>query len=109
MPISRFLDHLLASGNYERYMRRLVDAFNPAAVGSVMCRSTLSVGWDGRLFDCDFNQMLDLEVGSDDAGRLPAHIRDFDSGRLARRPIVTGRHCYGCTAGGGSSCGGATT
>jgi len=109
MPISRFLDHLLASGNYAGYMRRLVEAFNPAAVPGVMCRSTLSVGWDGRLFDCDFNQMLDLEVGSDDAGRLPSHIRDFDGERLARRDVVTGRHCFGCTAGGGSSCGGALT
>ncbi len=104
MPISRFLEFLLASGNYEAYMQRLVRAFNPAAVAGVMCRTTLSVGWDGRLFDCDFNQMLDLTV----AGGAPAHIRDFDLDCLSTRRVVTGRHCYGCTAGAGSSCGGAT-
>jgi hypothetical protein len=67
-----------------------------------MCRDTLSVGWDGRLYDCDFNQMLDLEV----AGPAPHHIRDLDLAALARRSIVVGPHCYGCTAGAGSSCGG---
>jgi radical SAM/Cys-rich protein len=102
MPISRFLEFLVASGNYDRYMQRLAGAFNPRATAEVMCRSTLSVGWDGRLFDCDFNQMLDLPA---DHG-APAHIRDFDLGALSRRRIVTGRHCYGCTAGAGSSCGG---
>jgi radical SAM/Cys-rich protein len=104
MPISRFLEFLLESGNYEAYMRRLVDAFNPTAAAEVMCRYTLSVGWDGSLYDCDFNQMLDLSV---DHG-APAHIRDFDPALLERRRIVTGNHCYGCTAGAGSSCGGAT-
>jgi radical SAM/Cys-rich protein len=105
MPISRFLEFLLDSGNYESYMRRLVEAFNPAAAAGVMCRYTLSVGWDGRLYDCDFNQMLDLPL---DHG-APAHVRDFDPVALDRRRIVTGNHCYGCTAGAGSSCGGATT
>jgi radical SAM/Cys-rich protein len=105
MPISRFLEFLFRSGNYERYMDRLVRSFNPGAVPGLMCRNTLSVGWDGRLYDCDFNQMLDLTV---DHG-APAHIRDFDPAALATRRIVTGRHCYGCTAGAGSSCGGATT
>ena len=100
MPISRFLDDLLSAGEYESYMRTLVDAFNPATVNGVMCRTTLSVDWQGRLFDCDFNQMLDLEV----ACGLPRHIRDFDFGQLATRRIVTGRHCFGCTAGAGSSC-----
>jgi len=104
MPISRFLEFLLESGNYEGYMRRLVDAFNPGAAAGVMCRHTLSVGWDGRLYDCDFNQMLDLPL---DHG-APGHVRDFDPARLDRRRIVTGNHCYGCTAGAGSSCGGAT-
>jgi radical SAM/Cys-rich protein len=102
MPISRFLEFLIASGNYARYMQRLAGAFNPRAATEVMCRSTLSVGWDGRLFDCDFNQMLDLPA---DHG-APGHIRDFDLAALSRRRIVTGRHCYGCTAGAGSSCGG---
>jgi radical SAM/Cys-rich protein len=105
MPISRFLEWLQASGNLEAYMERLVNAFNPAAVSGLMCRSTLSVGWDGRLYDCDFNQMLDLEID------LPAgpHIRDFDESAWQRRRIVTARHCFGCTAGAGSSCGGQTT
>jgi hypothetical protein len=71
----------------------------------VMCRYTLSVGWDGTLYDCDFNQMLDLPV----ARGLPQHIRDFDAAKLHTRPIVTANHCYGCTAGAGSSCGGAVT
>ncbi len=104
MPISRFLEFLLRTGNYDRYMEKLVSAYNPAAAAGVMCRSMLSVGWDGTLYDCDFNQMLELRV---DHG-APAHIRDFDPGALARRRIVTGQHCYGCTAGAGSSCGGAT-
>jgi radical SAM/Cys-rich protein len=105
MPISRFLDDLLETGRYEEYMRKLVEAYNPAAAAGVMCRTTLSVGWDGRLYDCDFNQMLDLEPGPG----LPRHIRDFDPARLASRTIVTGQHCYGCTAGNGSGCQGAIT
>ncbi|WP_447974498.1 arsenosugar biosynthesis radical SAM (seleno)protein ArsS [Nitrospira sp. Kam-Ns4a] len=103
MPISRFLEFLVQSGNYEGYMERLANAFNPAAAAGVMCRYTLSVGWDGTLYDCDFNQMLDLPVRED----APRHIRDFDPARLHTRQIVTGNHCYGCTAGAGSSCGGA--
>jgi radical SAM/Cys-rich protein len=102
MPISRFLDFLLASGNYEGYMQRLVNAFNPSAAAGVMCRYTLSVGWDGTLYDCDFNQMLALTTGFG----APRHIRDFDAAQLAARRIVTGNHCYGCTAGCGSSCAG---
>jgi radical SAM/Cys-rich protein len=104
MPISRFLEWLIESGNLDAYMERLVTAFNPAAVGGLMCRSTLSVGWDGQLYDCDFNQMLELTVGSG----APRHIRDFQVEALQRRSIVVGRHCFGCTAGAGSSCGGAT-
>ncbi len=102
MPISRFLEFLLESGNYDGYMERLANAFNPTAAQGVMCRYTLSVGWDGRLYDCDFNQMLELPV---DHG-VPRHIRDFDTARLSARRIVTRNHCYGCTAGAGSSCGG---
>lgn len=105
MPISRYLEWLIASGNYEAYMERLVTSYNPAAAANVMCRNTISVGWDGKLYDCDFNQMLDLEVDA----QAPRHIRDFDKARLERRTIVTHRHCFGCTAGAGSSCGGATT
>lgn len=104
MPISRFLEYLIVSGNYESYMERLVNAFNPSAAMGVMCRNTISVGWDGWLFDCDFNQMLDLKV--DAAGSN--HIRDFDSIILNSRDIVLKRHCFGCTAGAGSSCGGNT-
>jgi radical SAM/Cys-rich protein len=105
MPISRFLEFLVESGNYESYMQRLAQAFNPTAASGVMCRYTLSVGWDGVLYDCDFNQMLDLPV-SQGASR---HIRDFNLADLQHRTIVTGNHCYGCTAGAGSSCGGAVT
>jgi radical SAM/Cys-rich protein len=105
MPISRFLEFLVQSGNYDGYMERLANAFNPAAAAGVMCRYTLSVGWDGTLYDCDFNQMLELPV---DHG-APRHIRDLDPARLHTRQIVTRNHCYGCTAGSGSSCGGAVT
>lgn len=102
MPISRYLEWLEGSGNLQDYMQRLVDAFNPTAVPGVMCRNTLSVGWDGRLFDCDFNQMLDMEVGFG----APTHLSDFNFEALKTRRIVTDRHCFGCTAGAGSSCGG---
>lgn len=104
MPISRFLEWLESTGNLEAYMNRLVNAFNPGAVDGVMCRNTLSVGWDGRIYDCDFNQMLDLEIS------LPngPHIGAFNEDAWQRRSIVTARHCFGCTAGAGSSCGGQT-
>jgi radical SAM/Cys-rich protein len=97
MPISRYLEWLEQSGHLESYLTRLVNAFNPATVDGLMCRSTISVGWDGRLYDCDFNQMLDLA--------LPRTIFD---GLPPERAIITGPHCFGCTAGAGSSCGGTT-
>jgi radical SAM/Cys-rich protein len=103
MPISRFLDYLIASGNYEDYMQKLVDAFNPRAAEGVMCRNTLSVSWDGWLYDCDFNQMLDIRVKGSSL-----HITSFDRDVLERREIALDQHCYGCTAGLGSSCGGQT-
>ncbi|MFT7679779.1 MAG: radical SAM/Cys-rich protein [Planctomycetota bacterium] len=103
MPISRYLEWLEQSGNLERYMATLVQAFNPAAIEPLMCRNTLSVGYDGRLFDCDFNQML--ELGLDSAA--PQTLQEFDLASLQQRTISTGRHCFGCTAGAGSSCGGA--
>ena len=103
MPVRRFLDYLRRSGNEERYMRKLVEAFNPATVGGLMCRTLVSVDWTGRLYDCDFNQMLELTV----APGLPQSIADFDPAAFAARPVVTGAHCFGCTAGAGSSCGGA--
>ncbi len=105
MPISRYLEWLCESGNLEDYMSLLVRSFNPAAAAGLMCKNTLSVGYDGALYDCDFNQMLGLTVDTS----APAHIRNFDAAALQRRPIVVDRHCFGCTAGAGSSCGGATT
>lgn len=103
MPISRFLDYLIEAGNYKDYMERLISAFNPAAVPGVMCRNTLSIGWNGYIYDCDFNQMLDLTVSSP-----VKHIKDFDIQSLSSREIVLNQHCYGCTAGAGSGCGGTT-
>ncbi|MFT7486908.1 MAG: radical SAM/Cys-rich protein [Candidatus Paceibacteria bacterium] len=103
MPVRRYLDWLQRSGNLEAYMQRLSEAFNPAAADGVMCRSSLSVDWQGNLYDCDFNQMLELPI----QGGAPRHLRDFDMDSLAKRTIVTNNHCFGCTAGAGSSCGGA--
>jgi len=104
MPIARYLEWLEESGNLHEYMQRLVSAFNPAAAAGVMCRNTLSVGWDGTLYDCDFNQMLSTSV---DPG-VPQTVFDFDRDALEGRSVATGPHCFGCTAGAGSSCGGAT-
>jgi len=105
MPISRYLEWLEESGNLEGYLQRLVGAFNPVAADGVMCRTTLSVDWQGYLHDCDFNQMLELGLASG----VPRHLSDFDLDALASRPIVTHKHCFGCTAGAGSSCGGEVT
>ncbi|MDA9092446.1 arsenosugar biosynthesis radical SAM protein ArsS [Polaribacter sp.] len=99
LPISRFLDYLIASENYEDYMFSLVDAYNPTAVANVMCTNTISVSWDGYLYDCDFNQMLNLKVGS-----KVQHIGDYNEALLQDRNIIINQHCYGCTAGAGSSC-----
>lgn len=101
MPIGRFLDFLLTSGRYEEYMQKLVTAFNPHAAAGVMCKTLISVDWQGYLYDCDFNQMLDLRVNHG----MPKHISEWQAG-LHTREIVTRNHCYGCTAGAGSSCGG---
>ena len=102
LPISRYLDYLLQSGNYEKYMEKLVNAYNPVAASNVMCRNTISISWDGYLYDCDFNQMLDLKVSSS-----VKHVSAFDTESLNSREIIVNQHCYGCTAGAGSSCGGA--
>ncbi|MDC1279378.1 arsenosugar biosynthesis radical SAM protein ArsS [bacterium] len=99
LPISRFLDYLLASENYEEYMYSLVEAFNPMAVENVMCTNTISVSWEGFLFDCDFNQMLGLKVDAS-----ATHISEFNTDILSDRNIRLSQHCYGCTAGAGSSC-----
>ena len=103
MPISRFLEDLIDQGKYEEYMQKLIDAFNPAAAEGVMCRKMISVGWDGKLYDCDFNQMLELPTSLKDT----QHIHEFSMDRLGSRSIVTGQHCFGCTAGSGSGCLGA--
>lgn len=103
MPISRFLDDLRERGQVESYMQTLTAAFNPATVSGLMCRSMLSVDWQGYFYDCDFNQMLDLPV----IGSAPRHLHDFEAVVASRREIVTGAHCFGCTAGAGSSCQGA--
>lgn len=99
LPVSRFLEFLVASENYEDYMDDLVNAFNPMAVENVMCKNTLSVDWQGYLYDCDFNQQLDLKVAT--TGK---HLSDLDISGLNKRQIIISQHCYGCTAGAGSSC-----
>jgi radical SAM/Cys-rich protein len=99
LPIARFLDYLVASDNYEDYMYALVEAYNPAAVQNVMCTNTISISWDGWLYDCDFNQMLDLKVNS-----KIQHIKEYNEDLLSDRVIQISQHCYGCTAGAGSSC-----
>lgn len=102
LPISRYLEYLIASDNYEDYMYTLVEAFNPTAVKNVMCTNTVSVDWQGYLYDCDFNQMLGLKVASESQ-----HISTINTQLLEQRTIRTSQHCYGCTAGAGSSCQGA--
>jgi radical SAM/Cys-rich protein len=103
MPISRFLNDLITSGRYDDYMTLLVNSFNRDAVEGLMCRSTVSVDWQGFLYDCDFNQMLDLPL----ANSARIHVRDIKAENLTERAIAVGRHCFGCTAGAGSSCRGA--
>ena len=105
MPIGRFRERLAGAGELDRYCDLLSGSFNPATLDRIMCRSLLSVGWDGRLYDCDFNQVLGLAM----APGVPGHIRSFDYARLANRAVRVGDHCYGCTAGSGSSCTGATS
>jgi radical SAM/Cys-rich protein len=104
MPMSRYLEWLMERGLVEEYMERLVNAFNPGTIAGLMCRDTLSVSWDGHLYDCDFNQQLDMKMELPD-GRSP-HVRDFDLEAWRAHSVRTARHCYGCTAGAGSSCGG---
>ena len=103
MPVSRYLEYLLRTGDYHGYMQTLVEAFNPGSIEGLMCKNTLSVGWDGQLFDCDFNQMLELNVSTPEI----KSIHDFDANALNGREIITGQHCLGCTAGSGSGCQGA--
>ncbi|WP_447971841.1 arsenosugar biosynthesis radical SAM (seleno)protein ArsS [Nitrospira sp. M1] len=105
MPIRRFLDELEANGQTDQYLELLVNSFNPTSIPGLMCRSLISIGWDGILYDCDFNQMLNLTTHPSS----PTTIANFDIRTLEHRPIMTGTHCYGCTAGSGSSCGGSLT
>ena len=102
MPIARYLDWLRRSRNEESYMTKLVNAFNPSTIENLMCRNLISVDWTGKLYDCDFNQMLELPVSTENSDT----IFNFDLEKLALRRIVTANHCFGCTAGAGSSCGG---
>lgn len=103
MPIGRFLAKLRGENGEAGYRRLLEGAFNPQTVAGLMCRHQISVGWEGTLYDCDFNLALGLPV---DHG-APSRLKEFDAEALSRRRIVTGEHCFGCTAGQGSSCGGA--
>lgn len=103
LPVSRFASYLRHNGQYESYMELLVQAFNPATVAGLMCRNTISVGWQGEVYDCDFNQQLGLQWKN---GK-PLFLWDIDAGMLEGRAIAMGEHCFGCTAGAGSSCGGA--
>lgn len=105
MPITRYATHLKLRGEYDRYVQLLVENFNPATLDRVMCRNLISVSWEGWVYDCDFNQMLGLPI-RDSAGK-PLHIASLSIADLLHRPIATGNHCYACTAGAGSSCGGA--
>jgi len=103
LPINRFAHYLERTGEYGRYMALLEESFNPATLPGLMCRHLLSVDWLGRVYDCDFNQMLDLPL----AARPHRYLWDVDASSLAGQPIATDVHCLGCTAGAGSSCGGA--
>lgn len=103
IPISRFLDFLIKAGRQEEYMHKLIDSYNPHAAENVMCRNMISVGWDGYLYDCDFNQMLELKIDKQNS----QHISEFNMDKLSQRSIIVNQHCFGCTAGSGSSCGGA--
>jgi radical SAM/Cys-rich protein len=107
MPISRFAHQLHQWGKYDEYTSLLVNHFNRATVAGLMCRTLVSVGWDGRLYDCDFNQMLEIPLGAKGEGPAATIWDIHDLGRLHGAPIATGGHCFGCTAGAGSSCGGA--
>jgi hypothetical protein len=105
MPNTRYATHLRLRREYDAYMKLLESSFNPATVDQLMCRNLISVGWDGWIYDCDFNQMLDLPVTIGSGKRL--HISTVTLDQLATPAITVGDHCYACAAGAGSSCGGA--
>ncbi len=104
MPISRFLEDLLNRGQYEAYMQKLIDHFNPATLDQVMCRTMISVDWQGYVYDCDFNQMLDLPIPWSERSQDRPHISELTEASVVGLPICTGNHCLGCTSGCGSSC-----
>ena len=103
LPIGRFASYLRHNGKLEEYIQLLIDAFNPATISGLMCRNTISVGWRGEVYDCDFNQQLGMQWKNG----TPIFLWDVDPESLENRRIMTGDHCFGCTAGVGSSCGGA--
>jgi radical SAM/Cys-rich protein len=105
MPITRYETHLKLRGEYADYMKLLEKNFNLATVDQVMCRNLLSVGWDGLVYDCDFNQMLNLPIR--EAAGAPLNIESLMLDQVEHQKIIVGNHCYACTAGSGSSCGGA--
>ncbi len=106
MPIARFGSTLVSKGQFEDYMNLLKDSYSPDNLDGLMCRNQLSIDWQGYVYDCDFNQMLAMNLNSPD-GNHPLHVREITSNDLSELPILTADHCYGCTAGQGSSCGGA--
>jgi radical SAM/Cys-rich protein len=105
LPIGRFASHLRHDNQLEQYMELLINAFNPATIEGLMCRNTISVGWRGEVYDCDFNQQLGMQWRNRDGSGV--FLWDIDPDRFDNRHIMTGDHCFGCTAGSGSSCGGA--
>jgi hypothetical protein len=105
MPITRYATHLKLRGEYDRYQELLEKSFNSATLDQVMCRNLISIGWEGKIYDCDFNQMLDLPITDDGGNTLDISSVSVD--QLFNRSIRVGDHCYACTAGSGSSCGGA--
>jgi radical SAM/Cys-rich protein len=105
MPITRYATHLKLRNEYEKYMQLLESSFNPSTLDQVMCRNLISVGWEGLIYDCDFNQMLDLPIR--DADGKPLNISTLSFDQVQHLPVTVGDHCYACTAGSGSSCGGA--
>jgi radical SAM/Cys-rich protein len=106
LPIGRFASYLRHNGKLEEYIQLLIDAFNPATISGLMCRNTISVGWRGEVYDCDFNQQLGMQWSSN-SGSKPLFLWDIDLNSLEGREVMTGDHCFGCTAGAGSTCGGA--
>jgi radical SAM/Cys-rich protein len=107
LPIARFASYLRHNGKLDEYMELLINAFNPETIEGLMCRNTISVGWRGEVYDCDFNQQLEMQWSRHNGGRSPMFLWDIDPDEVDDREIMMGDHCFGCTAGAGSSCGGA--